>query len=646
MSIQVEEAHDDSFSVTHLPAGWRPWLSSIPTADYRISSSNAPGQAISLYHLKSVTPPLLAAITEGIDFASASLSTLHRFYRLFQMIIDQKPDAYLDIIDIVAYHTPRARRAALSLLISFWPKALGHYTVSKPLSLLSYNEVILEVDGTTHHIWDHPYAHQFVPWRFMEPSIPAIFDGFSYGDCRSCMKPITDFGLLCPYCTCSVHFDCYDYPAGNFASEYAMESDPNTQKIMMHRFCHVFPTKRASELEVVRIKSHTFRQVNLFTLSLCCICCQPLWGIIMQALKCDTCDHFAHTACIRTITDADLSFCGSSSLNSTHMTISWSTLKQSFAAYYHDFIVPAGELRKHGFEDLSICLDTLWVQSQILDNGVALGSIMIDDDSKESPAQGIDPKSLLGTYEDALSSAQSSITDILDEYRRGNRLQPSQHALLYDWPTLVFIASTIKTPHENLRPSPSNSFDLLAAQPLLVTTHDGPTHPHEVLSLAHLRDALGIAFQLHSDVAARITLRHLHHLGFYQRLDMRSELFDERPDEGTTLCSFPLPLGLDLSADVETLMAAIEACLSDADLSINEAGLLLLVRRFWPSEMATEYALRRLTRGLLSWIFAEVRCHRLQMLSSANSPSLRVKRLRLFFEITLVIEVTLLACVQ
>ena len=62
-----------------------------------------------------------------------------------------------------------------------------------------------------------------------------------------------------------------------------------------------------------------------------------------------------------------------------------------------------------------------------------------------------------------------------------------------------------------------------------------------------------------------------------------------------------------MSTEVETLVASIEACLSDIDLSVNEAGLLLLVRKFWPDGMLTDYALRRLSKAVLTWLASEVR---------------------------------------
>ena len=69
-----------------------------------------------------------------------------------------------------------------------------------------------------------------------------------------------------------------------------------------------------------------------------------------------------------------------------------------------------------------------------------------------------------------------------------------------------------------------------------------------------------------------------------------------------------LPLGRDANPETCTLVSAIEACLADISITINETGFLLLVRRCWPSSRHTEYALSRLARVVLQWIFAEANC--------------------------------------
>ena len=131
-------------------------------------------------------------------------------------------------------------------------------------------------------------------------------------------------------------------------------------------------------------------------------------------------------------------------------------------------------------------------------------------------------------------------------------------------------------------------------------------HPFEVLPLAHLRDQLGDAFGIVSDAVARHYLNYLHHLGLLQGVWPTDELFTVPFDPRQHLCCFPLPSGFDISSDVETLVAAIEASLQDLDLSINEVGFLLLARRFWPDGMLSDYTFRRLTKALLQWIFSEV----------------------------------------
>jgi hypothetical protein len=106
-------------------------------------------------------------------------------------------------------------------------------------------------------------------------------------------------------------------------------------------------------------------------------------------------------------------------------------------------------------------------------------------------------------------------------------------------------------------------------------------------------------------VTTQVLLNHLFHLSFFERLDLRQNITID-PVSDDALCVFPLPLGLDMSADVETLVASIETCLLDLDLSVNEFGFLLLVRKFWPNGLMSDYGLRRLARGILSWIIAEV----------------------------------------
>ncbi|KAG1715706.1 hypothetical protein ID866_1469 [Astraeus odoratus] len=123
---------------------------------------------------------------------------------------------------------------------------------------------------------------------------------------------------------------------------------------------------------------------------------------------------------------------------------------------------------------------------------------------------------------------------------------------MFDWSTLAYIASAVKAPYETQTRVAEDSKGFLKVDDYDDVGHtddDVPRHPYEVVPLSHIRDALGYEFK--------------------------------------------------------TLVSAIESCLSDIDLSVNEVGFLLLMRRFLPNGLMSEYALRRLTRALLGWILSE-----------------------------------------
>ncbi|KAH9856975.1 hypothetical protein C2E23DRAFT_892456 [Lenzites betulinus] len=614
VSILVDEVQDDS-TAPHTGATWRRWTQSLSPDDVALRATSAPLQDLSVYHLASLIPPLLAAILESIDLTTAKSSTLHRFHRLLSRIAESKPDTYLDTLAVVAYHNPRARYSAISLLLSYWPHAIGHLTVSKTFPAINYHEAIArETQGTsvTRVHRAHPYAHQFVPWRFARPAAPDLFAGMSQNDCHTCNQPIVGFGLLCPLCMGMVHFDCYDYPDGSFFSQYKVTTDTSKIKVAVYRFCHILPQRHSVAPEVVHKAQHAFRPVNLFSLTLCFICREPLWGPVMQALKCGTCRQFVHSACLTRASSADLPRCPSVAINETHMTITWALLRQTFVDYYREVFLTEADLPRRTYEEISVFFTVLWTQLQILTNGLALGSIAVTQESptfEEGQMDEFEIHYLVNLYEVYLSSRNPTVSVTLSDHFAENRLRASDTHVFFNWNILSFISSVIKMPAANGGESADGlSTDLLAPGrpgPAQDSSLDGDLYPYEVVTLAHLRDQLGDQLNLNSEAAARYLLSHLFHLGFFQRVDSQSRLFDGGPHIERLQCSFPIPLGLEVSVEVETLVSAIEGCLSDIDLSVNEAGLLLLVRKFWPDGMLTDYALRRLSKAVLTWILSE-----------------------------------------
>jgi len=583
VSIQVEpyeDTRDDPQS----------WTSHSPYSGPSVPSQSASGQSLSSYRLLSLISPLLAVISDAIVFNKASTFTVYRLRHMFDMIVDLRPDASLNVLETIAYHTPKARSAALSVFYSYWPRALGHCSITRPF------ESLADAGAPLSH---HPHAHQFVLWRFTEPSTPSLFDGSILRECRSCLKHIVGLGLFCPLCICAVHFDCYDYPDGNLLVEYPIEMDSGTQKVAVHRFCHVQPPTSGHKSSVQHVLGHTFRVINIFTLSICFICKSPLWGCHSQGLKCDNCHHFVHAKCT---TGPALPRCHTAPLTSAYTVISPYNLRNSFDDHFKGLLgLSRDSIRHH--EELLICCDILWSQLQILNNGLALGSISIEGGDEASKSFSLELQYLYDHFRGALLSQTPILSDMLSGFYEECR-SPSRETLLFDWPTLVFVTTSIKFVDEAPHPHAGDLHDpFLDTQPDNIMSR--PLY-YDAIPLGLIRDNLATSFQLYLDIATETLLSQLYHVGLIELPEIRLTEINDLLQYNGSLCLFALPLNLDLSANVETLMTAIEACLSDIDLSVNEAGFLLLVRRAWPTEMSTNYALRRLMKSVLGWILAEV----------------------------------------
>ncbi|KIL00116.1 hypothetical protein PAXRUDRAFT_821994 [Paxillus rubicundulus Ve08.2h10] len=600
VSIQVEAPDEENHDVVDGKL-WQPW-SSASSPCFKIQSTNAPLQPLPVYFLSSISPSLMAAILETVHVQTLAPQALFNLCRLVDTLVASKTDAYLDLLEVIAYHTSGSRYGALSLLTTFWPQAVGHAVVSKALPVFRYTDM-LPGDFDIPQNETQLYTHDFVPWRFQSSNRPSTFDEASFQYCQVCSSVIKGFGLLCTGCMCAVHFDCYDNPDGNDLFEYTTTSDPETRKMGVHRYCIVPPERRGVEVYKIRREGHSFCLASIFTLPLCVVCRDPIWG--SQTLHCTSCKFFAHSSCVGS-DDIIVPRCGSLKLDSSHMAVSLPRVRQTFADFHGDIFLSLDDLGKRTYEEISISFATLWTQLQIYNNGLALGSFVIANDARDNDAGGFELQVLVGLYEAYLSSGKLPVSATLGDYLQANTIHPSSHAIMFDWSTLAYISSTIKAPYEVQNPSFSVTSPLLNVTTVPPGNRDGdgaPRHPFEIVPLSHIRDALGYEFNLFSEGPSHHCLAHLHKLGFF--------CCDKQPflpswSRGDNrLCHFPLPLGFDLSADVETLVSAIEACLSELDLSVNEIGLLLLVRRFWPDGLASEYALRRLTRTLLSWIFSE-----------------------------------------
>ncbi|KAK1236541.1 hypothetical protein PQX77_000234 [Marasmius sp. AFHP31] len=596
ISIQVDAAPDEGSNIN---SDWA-W-STASSKLLALKSTNAPMQQAALYNLSSIIGPLLSAILERFDFDAESNSradVTYRLHRLVTVIADLKFDAYLDLLAVLAYHTSRAKRLAAHLLATFWPRAVGHAAISRA-------PMLGDLNVTASHLSPIPsQSHQFVPWRFGS-TVSSTPRPSQHQTCNVCSNNIEGFGLFCSLCVCSVHLHCYNVTEGTMVLSHQANTEGQAKQVAILRFSPI-PGRVSPG---ARRNRHRLQPVNLFTLSICSVCREPLWGCYAQALHCSICQQLAHSSCT---TNPAFATCvaPSGSVTSEPPNCSSTNLRQTCMRFYGSLLsLDQDALRLKTYEDISTIYGTLWTQVQLLENGVAYGTLLIDGrTSSQSNGRRIrefEIHRVLSWCTEILSTGAQAPSPGTMDFFQYNSPQHKDYSVVFDWSYLVFVSAAIKMPLE----PPPNGSGLLTISTSFVdpggaeNREDDASHPFEIVPLSHLRDGLGYEFHFRCDSAAKFMLSHLHHMGFIERLDSEATLFDS--DDKHVHCTFPLPLGLDVSSDVETLFAAVEACLSDLDLFVNEIGWLLLSRRLWPSGSASQYALGRLTRSILLWILAE-----------------------------------------
>lgn len=600
VSIQIDEVESDT---TQLTGGWIP-SSPFTLATTAVQSANDPHQIPQIYELAFLIPPILGAILDTLDTTPVSTisSEIHlRFFNFLDLLASSKLDLYNDLLEIIAYQGHNSRRLAVASLAKLWPKAVGHTVISTPL--FSTGSVPIP---------ESAYMHQFMPWYFNPKHRQVRVNEILHDNCRSCSKIINGFALLCPCCVTAVHFNCYDYAEGNYEVQYSMANDPRVQRVAMCRFSYLEADRKKTRNEISE-GPHIFQVANWFTLCLCFVCRKPLWGCLSQGVKCQRCPIALHLECRGSLsTHSLLRQCGVV-VTSDHMTIDWAELRRSCLEYFPILKCARDQLKSSSYEEISIFLGVLQTQLQILINGIAFGTLAVLQNGvhvAHDSNHDIEPFELhatVKTCEELIDTGKLVFSSMTQQFIEDTNVEMVKPSIMFDWSYLEYVTSAVKSslPH-NGDPHHAASEFLSINNPIdHPATPDRIAHLYVSAPLSHLRSILGLDFSLHSDQAAKFLLNQLHHLSFVERQDRSAHSFQDLTLEKDVPCVFPLPLGLDLSTNVETLVCSVESSLSDLDLSINEFGFLLLTRRFWPSGLASEYGLKRLTRTIISWILDE-----------------------------------------
>jgi hypothetical protein len=290
-------------------------------------------------------------------------------------------------------------------------------------------------------------------------------------------------------------------------------------------------------------------------------------------------------------------------LTSNDMAVDWETLRQSCLNHFPFLLSSKEQLQGRSYEEISIYRDTLRTQLQILLNGVVMGSLVISD-ARTSNVPEFEMHRVIELCDRLLESGLLRCGASTKNYQQ-HTANTGIFSAMFDRCYLEYVATSIKSSFSSTPPASSsllsvdNSYDDLDEPAQSVS--------YECVPLAYIGTVLATDFAVHNDDVACLLVSQLQQHAFLDRKDYHFRSFINLVEENSVECIFPLPLGIDLSLNVETLVSTIESCLGDLDLTTNEFGFLLLTRRFWPSALAPEQGLTRLATRVLTWILGEVR---------------------------------------
>lgn len=584
--------------------------------------------------LASLVPRLLHAISSSVDLSTAKLTTIHRVHRLVSLVLSAKPDSSLDLLEIIAHAPVQVRRSAVELLSTFYPESTGHNAISRRPALSTFQaqrskwetgqEGVLGEDSTENH--------HFVPWRISSRDA----DASNGGKCGTCRSDIHGFGLRCTLCDDYRHLHCYSHSIPDQGFHYevvtvaAKEVLPYVVNVKFslslsrldEKVLHGASARGTVNSTRRRWGQHDLQLVNLFTTTLCHGCQLPLWGTHVQAYACmNGCQRFLHQECVD-LQKQDRSECKYgrdvmvdeiAAEGRNPFTITLDMLKSSFHQHSGYLCLDEEALSRRSYDEVAILYGTLWVQYQLLKNGLASGSIrptLFEGKKLESDILQLRP--YLKAYEEFLrmndTHASSAATDFGHVANQGQVLG---QGYLYSERFLAYITALIRSPsmpHGN--DSPGLSEGHLTASGILAPhhSHEKPVDKHEayeVLDIASIARSLRQDLNITDPRILVIFLEQLRKTGLIT-VPAVSTITLKDVTSGSRWCTFGLPLLMDSSPTVEVLILAIEVLLGDLDLMVNEVGMRLLSTRAWPSLLCSPYALERLGGALVKWVVAEV----------------------------------------
>lgn len=192
--------------------------------------------------------------------------------------------------------------------------------------------------------------------------------------CHDCGQLVIGFGLRCSTGHHSpIHLECLNTTDGCLASTY--QTAKGTSKLSLMRFSVIQPSRRSGSTTARNVGRHLFRLINLFTLTTCCVCKRPTWGILAQAFKCDQCGLVAHRGCL----EGQLGPCRREEEKSAaDVTIDAATLRSTWLTQSRDLLLDETMLNGSTFEEVAVLYSIAWIQLRLLESGIAAGTIVVE----------------------------------------------------------------------------------------------------------------------------------------------------------------------------------------------------------------------------------------------------------------------------
>nr|XP_019045323.1 hypothetical protein I302_05712 [Kwoniella bestiolae CBS 10118]OCF24253.1 hypothetical protein I302_05712 [Kwoniella bestiolae CBS 10118] len=585
--------------------------------------------------IASLVPRILLGLTTMVDLSISKLTTIHRVHRLLTLILTAKPDSSLDLLEIVAHAPSKARRTALEILSTFYPAVMGHNTISRRLANTTYATQRAKWEtGQERALGEDDETHYYIPWRYSHKEDLERQEGESL-KCGVCDSEVHGFVVRCTMCREYRHLHCY-HTGGVHTYDVITLSSTNdsTPHQMVHvKFSAVSPRldeqvlygstiRGNSNSTKRRVGQHDLVLVNLFNMTLCDECHLPLWGGMAQAYSCvNGCQRFFHSRCLDNMEKSNKGQCrfgrdvvideisSQESKNQNPFVISLQRFQESFNDLSQNLILTQDESQRKTYDELAVLWGGLWIQYQLLKNGISSGSLRITGYNLKNEPDLLGLKSTLKLYEEQLKARSSEASPASSDFTHviGSELPPACGYLFSDR-FLTYVIALLRAPSS---PNPMGSGAQTPSDGLLTplglpAPHEeidgnGNEGSYEMLPISIISSSLSSDLGLSDQYISTIFLSQLRSLGLIT-VNNKLSITPDDLSSPSIWASFNLPLLFDNSPTIELLISSIETLLNDLDLSLNEQALRLLNERCWPSGLCSPYALDRLGKALVGWV--------------------------------------------